>query len=222
MGSFLITPQASDWDRFWQSSQEDKKISWSKRRILRLLEPLLAGRKTALDAGSGSGFFANYFCQKSLKTTAVDYSQQALAMTIEKTQGKAQVLKCDLLCDDLLQKPFEKFDIIFSDGLFEHFSLSDQNKIMQNFISVLSDRGVIVTVVPNRFSPWEIIRPFFMPGIEEKPFVLSQLIKLNQDNGLSVLQSGGLNTFPFAFSPDQLFGRFFGMLLFTIAQKNAR
>ena len=222
MADLLTMPRASDWDRFWQSSREDKKVSWSKRRIIRLLEPIVAGKKSALDAGSGSGFFANFFCEKGLKTTAVDYSRQALAKTVEKTRGKAQVIACDLLSGDLAQKLFDKFDIIFSDGLFEHFSLSGQNKILRNFISVLSDRGVIVTVVPNRFSPWEVIRPFFMPGIKEKPFVLSELVRLNQNNHLAVLRSGGLNTFPFAFSPDRFLGRRFGMLLFTVAQKNAR
>ena len=113
----------------------------------------------------------------------------------------------------------DRFDLIFSDGLFEHFSKTDQDKIFKNLISLLSDKGVIVTFVPNKFSPWELIRPFFMPGIKEAPFVLSELVDLNQRNGAEVIGRGGINVFPFALSPDKIIGHLFGMLLFTISKK---
>lgn len=121
--------------------------------------------------------------------------------------------------DDLSKIVSDKFDLIFSDGLLEHFSPTDQDKIVTNLSGVLASDGVLVTFVPNRWSPWELIRPFFMPGIEEDPFVLSQLIDLNERNGLKPLTSGGLNTVPFAFSPDGLLGSMWGMLLYTISKK---
>ena len=111
----------------------------------------------------------------------------------------------------------ERFDLIFTDGLLEHFSTKEQDAILQNFISVLAPGGVIVTVVPNRFSPWELIRPIFMPGIEEKPFTLRGLISLHKRNGMAILDQGGVNVIPFCFSPDRLLGGHCGMLLYCVA-----
>jgi len=214
------TPQAKDWDSFWKRDQSKQfgRISWSKRRILRVLEPYCTDGKAALDAGCGSGFFSKYFCERKMQTVSFDYSQGALDMAQKTTDGRSTLVKGDLLEDSLAQIMPSKFDVIFTDGLFEHFSNECQDRIMQNLKSVLNADGVIVTFVPNRFSPWEWIRPLYMPGIDEKPFVLTQLVGLNRRNGLRVTQSGGVNTLPVGLSPEGPVAAVFGMLLFTVAQ----
>lgn len=216
----MATPQNSDWNNFWQRTQSQRfgKISWSKQRILNVLSPHAVRGKRALDAGSGSGFFSAYFCDQGMDTVSLDFSQAALDMTAKTTQGRSQGVRADLL-NDALQERFEKkFDLIFSDGLLEHFAPESQDKILQNLSAVLAANGVIVTFVPNRWSPWELIRPLYMPGIDEKPFTFSQLKKLHQRNGLKLAAAGGVNVFPFRISPEFL-GPQFGMLLYVIAQK---
>ena len=219
MGNKQSLPQAQNWDHFWSLDQTHANVSWSKKRIIKILEPYLVKGKSALDAGCGSGFFAKYFCDWQMQTVALDYSDQALAITREATQGRAEILKKNLLSPALPQEIHHRFDLIFSDGLLEHFSKEDQDKIFHNLFSLLSPNGVVVTFVPNRWSPWELIRPFYMPGIDETPFVLKELIDLNERNGFVVINHGGVNTLPFAFSPDSWFGSTFGMLLFTLANK---
>ena len=59
-----------------------------------------------------------------------------------------------------------------------------------------------------------------MPGIEETPFILKELVEVHERNGLSVIQKGGVNTIPFRFSPDQWMGSTFGMLLYVIARRS--
>ncbi len=216
----LQTPQDSDWDQFWgrSESQRFSKVSWSKRRILEVLKSRCRPRDFALDAGCGSGFFTKFFCDQGLSATALDYSENALQMAADATQQAAKLVRADMVNDSLPELLSDRFDVIFTDGLFEHFSNEDQDKIMRNLISVLKPGGYIVTFVPNRWSPWELIRPFFMPGIEEKPFVLQTLIDLNRRNDLAVVEDGGVNVLPYRFSPEIL-GPVFGMLLFTVAKK---
>lgn len=220
----MQSPQATDWNSFWSrpASQQFGQISWSKSRILNVLKPYAVAGKKALDAGCGSGFFSGYFCDQNMATVAADYSDSALEMAKISTAGKSRLLRVDFLREELSKKTADRFDLIFSDGLLEHFSGDEQNTIIKNWASVLSDDGVMVTFVPNRFSPWELIRPLYMPGIEETPFILKELIAVHERNGLSVIHKGGVNTIPFRFSPDRWMGSAFGMLLYVIARQARR
>jgi len=210
----------SDWNRFWSGqARTDGPVSWSKRRILKVLDPHLLPGARVLDAGCGSGFFSEFFCGRGMTVTALDYADQALELTRRRTGDRAALVRMDMLTEPLSGRPGAPFDLIFTDGLFEHFSPSQQDAILQNFLSVLAPGGRIITFVPNRWSPWELIRPWFMPGIDEKPFVLSGLRDLHVRNGLKILADGGVNTFPFRISPDRWLGRAFGMLLFVETQK---
>ncbi len=219
----LSNPNHSDWNRFWNddSTQKFTQVSWSKRRILRVLKPYVVSQQRALDAGCGSGFFSKYFCDEGMSTVSLDYSSGALEIASRASAGRAKIVQKDLLTDDIAKDLDGRFDLIFSDGLLEHFSSHDQDRILQNLKAILNPQGVLITFVPNRFSPWELIRPWFMPGIEETPFVLKELIDLNQRNGFKVMAKGGVNTFPLVFSPDRFLGAAFGMLLYTIAKKDA-
>ncbi len=216
----IQTPKDSDWNQFWGRSQSQRfsQISWSKRRILKELAPFCKPTQYALDAGCGSGFFTKFFCDQKMNATALDYSENALEMAKQATFSAAKLIRADMVNDNLANLLTDRYDVIFTDGLFEHFSSECQDKIFQNLISVLKPDGHLVTFVPNRWSPWELIRPFFMPGIEEKPFVLQGLIDLNRRNQMQIVRSGGVNVLPYRFSPE-FFGALFGMLLFTIAKR---
>lgn len=214
-------PEAKDWDHYWQLDGTTRftKVSWSKRRIMKVLQPYVGKGKRALDAGCGSGFFSNYFCDQGMDVTALDYAQEALDIAKKMTGGRARLMQQDLLLPRLDQVTDDRYDLIFSDGLLEHFPLEDQRKIINNWVSVLVSGGVIVTFVPNRWSPWELIRPFYMPGIEETPFVLKDLLSLHTHDALALLGQGGVNTLPFMFSPDAWVGSLWGMLLYVVVRK---
>jgi SAM-dependent methyltransferase len=216
----MTNSMKSNWDHFWSiQSKKTGSISHSKQRILSILEKHTINCKTALDAGCGSGFFSRFFISRGITTYALDYSAKALEMTLKVTEGKANIVCADLLGDKLIEIIGDvKFDIVFSDGLFEHFNDDQQQVIMNNFKSVLSENGIIITFVPNLWSPWQIIRPLLMPGIEEKPFIIKQLRSLNMGCGLNVISDGGINTIPLQWSPDRIVGKSFGMLLYTISR----
>ncbi len=217
------TPGQGNWDNFWKQDRlvRKKEISWSKRRILEVVVPFIKNGGRILDAGCGSGFFANYFAELGLESFACDFSDEALHMTSSRSGGRVKVFKIDLVRQSLKSDLNVKgrFDYIFTDGLLEHFSWNDQCLIMRNFHEALGDSGVLITFVPNKFSPWEIIRPLYMPGINEQPFVLSEVCKINDSNNFCVIKKGGINVLPFAFSPDAWLGSRFGMLLYTLARK---
>ncbi len=216
-------PDQGSWDNFWarDSSKRFGTVSWAKNRIKAVLLGQTPFQGPVLDAGCGSGFFSAMFHTQGLEVVALDYAPEALMMTRQLTEGRVKTVQADLVRDRLAEKfPTTRFKLIFSDGLLEHFSREDQKKILENFCSVLDPDGVVVNFVPNRWSPWQIVRPMFMPGIQEQPFVLSSLRRLHEESGLLILHEGGVNVLPFRFSPEFL-GRPFGMLLYVVAKKGS-
>lgn len=214
-----IQTEKENWDRFWKQNTGSRftKVSWSKVRIMKLLDGFLKPGMSALDAGCGSGFFSDYFLSRGCRVTTLDYSQDALEMAKAKTRGRCEnYLQRNLLDPSFGEECAEKFDIIFTDGLFEHFTEEDQMKIMMNFRKVKKPHGTIVTFVPNKYSWWEIVRPLVMPGIHEEPFTMKRLEKLH--DGLDIVKSGGINVLPIGVSPDRLLGSRCGMLLYCFAR----
>ncbi len=166
-------PKEENWDAFWEKNFDSRfiKKSWSKIRISKLLDGIVKEGMEVLDAGSGSGFFSNYFISKGCNVYALDYSEDALKIARSLTDNKAAAyLKENLLDINFGGRYKKKFDLIFSDGLFEHFEAVDQKIIMDNFQKAKKEDGIIATFVPNKFSWWQIIRPIFMPGIKRKAF----------------------------------------------------
>lgn len=209
----------SDWNRYWARSRGGRftRVSWSKRRILALLDPYLTPESRVLDAGCGSGFFSGVFVEKGCRVTVLDLSEEALDIAREATGGRAEAyVKEDLLDGGFGERHRGRFDLVFSDGLFEHFRGGDQIRIAANMIASLAPGGRVATIVPNAFSLWRLVRPFVMPGIYEKPLRRARLREIHL--GLRVEREGGLNVLPFGLSPERFLGARFGMLLFLIGR----
>ncbi len=211
-----------EWNDFWSVRQNSqfKKVSCSKRRIMKILDKYIDQNMTVLDAGCGSGFFSNYFISNGCEVYSLDYSDKALEIAREITQNKSfKYLTRDLLDESLGFEFKNTFDLIFTDGLLEHFSKEEQEKIMKIFTMTKKKEGLIITFVPNRYSFWTIIRPIFMPGIKEMPFTLKGLTSFIEKEkfGQKIIVSGGVNVLPVKYSPEFL-GKRVGMLVYTVSR----
>ena len=118
-----------EWNNFWSANQDRSfsNPSWSKRRIMKILERYVDADSgmEVLDAGCGSGFFSNYFILKGCRVYSLDYSEEALTLAKRMTNNKSfKYLKRDLLNDNLTSEFKNKFDLIFTDGLFEYLQMA--------------------------------------------------------------------------------------------------
>ena len=207
----------SAWDNFWQMRGTAKAVSWSKKRIIGLISHYAKPGMYILDAGCGAGFFSSYFISRGCNVYSMDYSEKALCIAKNITDNKSRMyINADILEARGLAGFNVKFDIIFTDGLLEHYSKENQGVIMRNMKGVKKEQGYIINFAPNRFSLWSIVRPFVM-DIEERPFTMKEFIDLHKRNGLSVISSGGINALPFRISPERLLGKYYGMLFYCIA-----
>src|SRR5438552_551049 len=108
-----------NWEGFWQKNNESlfTRKSWSKIRMMKLLDEEVRPGMSVLDAGCGSGFFSAYFIGKGCDVYTLDYSEEALALARKTTQGRSKgYWKENLLEPEFGQKYQNRFDLIFTDG----------------------------------------------------------------------------------------------------------
>ena len=207
------------WDNFWKTRKVNK--SWSKKRVIKILskytKPGPGPDIAVLDAGCGSGFFSRYFLSCGCDVYSMDYSWEALSTTKRVTDNKCKMyVKGDILDREKLSDINKRFDIIFTDGLLEHYSRKEQDVIMQNLKFLKKENGCIINFAPNRFSLWSLVRPFLM-RIQESPFAMSEFLNLHTSNNLKLIAHGGISVLPFRISPEKLLGKHFGMLLYCVS-----
>lgn len=180
-----------------------------------ILDEYVVGDSVVLDAGCGSGFFSRYFVSRGCRAYSLDYSARALEIARDLTENRSErYIERDLLDKSLSEEFIGYFDIIFTDGVFEHFAADQQSEIIDGFMRMKKENGLIVTFVPNRFTLWRLLRPLLMPGIREVPFTAGRLRDLHHT--CRILKSGGVNALPVKWSPDRWMGRYVGMLLYVV------
>jgi len=205
------------WESYWSriDATRLRRQSHSKRRMMAVLHDFLRPGMRVLDAGCGSGWFTATFSDLGLVATALDYSPEALLRAMELAGERAEYVTGNLLDPELVRRLGRRFELVFTDGLLEHFPVQEQVLLVSHLRALLVPGGVLATFVPNLLSPWQLIRPLMMPGIREKPFLPDGLRRLHA--GMRILRFGGLNVLPTRLSPERLLGARFGMILYALA-----
>jgi len=106
--------------------------------------------KRVLEVGSGSALMSIFLSYLGMNVTAVDNDKKLLAS--QKEIITLYNAKIKLKYADAFNLPFKKneFDIIFHQGLFEHFS---DDKIIELLDEQLRVAPIMVFSVPNKFYP---------------------------------------------------------------------
>ncbi len=205
------------WEGFWKRRRNADIDSWAKRRMIGIVSNYARNGDSVLDAGCGSGFFSSYFISSGCNVYSLDYSEQALLAAKKNTDNKASsYIKGDILDEGVPSSIGRRFDVIFTDGLLEHYSKEEQDRIIAGMKRLKKERGCMINFAPNRFSLWSMVRPFCM-SIKESPFLMHEFLDLHRRNGLNIVSCGGINVLPFRISPERLLGRHVGMLFCCVA-----
>ncbi|OGO50366.1 MAG: hypothetical protein A2148_12380 [Chloroflexi bacterium RBG_16_68_14] len=113
--------------------------------MFRALRKLRPGRVLEVGAGSGShSIFVSYFCPH---VVSIDFSRPLIERCVhhnQKLRGRAHFLAMDAF---QLAFPDRAFDVVFSQGFFEHFSDEEISRLLAEQSRVA--RRVVLSV-PNR------------------------------------------------------------------------
>jgi SAM-dependent methyltransferase len=100
--------------------------------------------KTCLEIGAGTGYISKLLTQKyRLDTTLIDSNREAYKM-FQKVSGKGKYI----IIDAFSFKPDEEFDIVFSDGLIEHFYRKERLEMVSVHKNLAKADGYVIIFVP--------------------------------------------------------------------------
>ena len=96
-----------------------------------------------LDLGCGNGSHIVFFAEQGFNVSGIDISEQAIE--IAKAWTHKHGLKADLRVGDIENLPFgdESFDVIISNGVFDHISFSKAKKCVQEAFRVCKPGGYV-------------------------------------------------------------------------------
>jgi SAM-dependent methyltransferase len=181
----------SQWNIFWSRKQEVGEVYSNSDRILRNLARItdLKGKKV-LEVGAGTGRDSFTLVNLGATVYQLDYSNNALR--IITSIARQENIPVHPLCGDAFALPFreETFDIVFHQGLLEHFREPDALNLIKENIRVLKRGGLLLVDVPQRWHVYTIMKHILIAFNAwfagwEREFSIRDLRKLLRGNGLT-------------------------------------
>ena len=177
-----------DWNNFWLKNPIIFSKAFFKlytmlriKAYLRLLRAIDLDGKTTLELGGGSGYLSKLLSEKRhTKPSVIDNNKNAYDFS--KRIGNFEV-------NYFLQDMFShkgKYDVVFSDGLIEHFYPKERKKVFTLHKKLLKKDGYCVIFVPKKSL---LIESLGMKNEYEEKFTLERLKKEAESVGLKVLAS---------------------------------
>jgi ubiquinone/menaquinone biosynthesis C-methylase UbiE len=185
------------WDNVWRESNIDRIPHSTLISAIQSVLSLPDAR--VLEVGCGSAIDSIAIARREGRAFALDYSMHGLQCA--KRYIIDQRVSVPLVAGDTFDLPFKDntFDLVFSQGLLEHFK--DPLRALSEQIRVIHPGGFLCVDVPQRWSLatlnkyWHIRRNTWFAG-RETSFSLNQLELLLHQNGLKVVSSYGWMYFP--------------------------
>lgn len=194
------------WDKHWKKQQGIEVENIIKNDpYFRLLKRLIGLQQNdglrILEVGCGSGTrtlaLLKDFEGKHFKAVFVDLSIPALSFT-KRTSYKYKITADFILANGLrLPFPDEKFDIVWNEGVNEHFKDEERQKIFDEMARVCKKEGEVIVIVPNALNlPYRItkkvleMRNTWEYGFE-KPYTVFELKRRMSAAGITTNKTSG-------------------------------
>ena len=166
-------------------------------RVARNLEQIVDLKgKTILEIGAGTGRDSLPLLELGASVVQLDYAEQSLQ--ILKRLAVEGNLDVQIIGGDTFSLPFRDgtFDIIFHQGLLEHFTPDVADRLLCENIRVLKPDGLLLVDVPQRFHPYTLAKHALMAAGKwfagwERSFSVPELKKVMERLGLSIVYCYG-------------------------------
>ncbi|MDH7506387.1 MAG: class I SAM-dependent methyltransferase [Candidatus Thermoplasmatota archaeon] len=155
----LISDEGS-WDAVWEQKSTFKKLNFLRKAgyfyisasglLSKYINKHIKSDKkyTILEIGCGGSSYLPYLQKryKNLKIFGLDKSMEGCKSTLFSL--KKDTLLGGIVCGDIFKSPFcNKFDIVFSVGLIEHFD--EPKLVIEKHLELLKPGGLLICIIPN-------------------------------------------------------------------------
>ena len=195
----------SNWDTFWEEKKEVREVYSNSDRVVRNLSKItdLRGKKI-LEVGAGTGRDSFPLVERGADVYQLDYSLPSLE--IMKRLAEEEKIPVSIVGGDTFCLPFrdETFDIVFHQGLLEHFRPQQANALLKENIRILKKDGLLLVDVPQRYHVYTIIKHILI-GLDmwfagwEREFSLRELRREMEGLGLQTVHAYGEWMYPSLF-----------------------
>jgi ubiquinone/menaquinone biosynthesis C-methylase UbiE len=192
----------ADWDNFWKSKSDVHSVYSNADRVLRNLTAVtdLKG-KHVLEVGAGTGRDSLGLVKLGAEVFLLDYVASSLA--IVRALSKEEDIRAHLVQGNAFALPFPDlaFDVVFHQGLLEHFRAEEARKLLSENVRVLKRGGYLLVDVPQRYHIYTIIKHILIflgrwfAGWERE-FSVRELERVVRDQGLTLLRTYGEWMYP--------------------------
>lgn len=183
------------WETFWKNKKQIEEVYSNEDRIyLNLRQVTEIPGKKILEVGAGSGRDSFKLADEQGTVFVLDYSPQALKIIQELNKNSEDQVY--LILGDAIQIPIrdESMDVVFHQGLMEHFK--EPLSLLQQQFRILKRGGFLLVDVPQKYHIYSLIKHiliFFNQWFAgwETEFSIRQLKKLLERSGFSIRHQYG-------------------------------
>ena len=183
------------WENFWSRNRNIKDVYPTSRCLIDNLKSVTdLKNKKVLEVGAGSGRDSILIKNLGSNVFVLDYAESSLKTIKDTSKNENSAL--ELVMGDALKLPFkdESFDIVFHQGLLEHFKKPEI--LLKENIRVLKKGGLILIDVPQKFHLYTLLKHILMffgkwfAGWETE-FTINELEKLIKSEGINIIKVYG-------------------------------
>lgn len=157
------TSSRSHWETFWQEKSDVAEVYSNADRIVRNLSAVTELKaKRVLEIGAGTGRDSFPLVEEGAKVVQLDYAEHSLR--ILKSIADEHYIPVGIIGGDAFQLPFrdDTFDIVFHQGLLEHFRAAQAEAMLRENIRVLKPGGLLLVDVPQRYHIYTLAKHLLM------------------------------------------------------------
>lgn len=181
------------WQTYWNSSDHQPMVQ-HKELLANLLATTSVKGKKILEVGAGMGGDSIFLAKKGASITVLDFTKEALQLIRQNARREGVEIKT--IQADARNMPFKdnSFDIIFHQGLLEHFKNPQELLVEQK--RILKSGGYVLIDVPQRYTTYTIKKHLLMMTGRwfagwEREFSIHELEQLVKASGFVPICSYG-------------------------------
>lgn len=192
----------SYWEQGWVAHGKPRKVNLKRyfdRRVARFFDKYLPSSPLlAMEVGAGNSIWLPYMAEVyGYSVVGIDYSKTGCDLLRANLELRGQLNKSLIVQGDIFQpclKP-QLFDVIFSNGLIEHFANYEDVLIL--FKSWLKPGGLLISFVPNKKHFFRGIERRLAPDIYDAHifFEPDVLQKAYENVGMESIEASYLGSF---------------------------